>query len=92
MGEESSFLAGAMFKWTTEEDLTHIKGRVYLIIEADSSDLAREQRDALVDHPELFIELLETMRPWHREMVQFDYDLLNKHMTLKDIFTTGKDQ
>lgn len=90
MGEAPPVLAGALFKWTNSGDLSSTKGAVYLLIEAGSQEDAIEQRDQLARNPELFAELLTTMRPWHREMVKIDYEMLNRHCSVKDIFFAPK--
>lgn len=86
MPDEFPFLAGALFKWTSMDAPNAVKGRVFLLIQSENADQALEMRQEMASKPELFVELLTTMRPWHPEIVKVDTVELNKHTTVKDIF------
>lgn len=86
MSEQERFLAGAFLKLTTNEDLAHIHGRVFLLIEATSGDEALDIRSQLASEPEMWAELLKTMRPWPGEFVTINNKLLNECTAIKDFF------
>lgn len=86
MSSEFPFLAGAVFKWTSMEELQTVKGRVFLLVQCENEDEALEMRRELVREPRLLIELIETMRPWPTTMVDIDTKELNRHTAIKDIF------
>lgn len=86
MANEFPFLSGALFKWTRMDQMNAVQGRVLLLIQCGTDDEALEMRQEMFKKPELFIELLTTMRPWPVEIVNIDTDELNKHTVVKDIF------
>lgn len=86
MASEFPFLAGALFKWCRMDQPQTIQGRVFLLIESENSDQAIEMREQMAIKPELFIELLTTMRPWHPEIITVNNEELNKHTEIKEIF------
>jgi hypothetical protein len=86
MSEQERFLAGAFLKVTTDEDLTSIQGRVFLLIEATSGDAALDIRSQLAKESYMWDELLKTMRPWPSEFVTIDNKRLNECTAIKDFF------
>jgi hypothetical protein len=86
MATDFPFLSGALFKWTSMDKMNAVQGRVFLLIQTGTGDEALEMREEMFKKPELFIELLTTMRPWPVEIVNIDTDELNKHTVVKDIF------
>ena len=90
MSEQETFLAGALLKWTNENEMNSVKGRVYLLIEGTTEEDCLKQRDHLAEQPELFVELLTTMRPWLREVITVDHALLSANTTVKSVFYNGK--
>ena len=92
MAVEFPFLAGAMFKWTSIEELSAVKGRVFLLVECGHEDEALEMRRQLMKEPKLLGELIDMMRPWPTDMIKVDNDELNSHTSVKDIFPCEPDE
>ena len=85
MGKQFTFSAGAMLKWASGDALNSILGRVVLLIETGDANEALLMRNQLVADPKLFIELLETVRPWPDSIVTVNDEELNKHTSIKEI-------
>lgn len=85
---EEHFLAGSFLAMANMDNLTDIGSHVYLLIkgktEEDCFAAYMQMRNQEVG-PRMYVELMKNCRPWPKDAVWFDHQLIQKNSKLDKI-------
>jgi len=84
---ELPFLAGSYIASTDSESLHSVQARIYLLVQAESEELARWNANALAESRDALRHLARNLYPWPRDVVHIDYESILKFSRIDKIWT-----